>query len=496
MIGIGYLQLLRLTLPEIAVALAALAIITLDIVLTKRATVKLRLHGGVLIACAGCAAAIYLAHSSPSIRLADGMLVLTPLTTLVQTSLLALTMLTLLLSDPIQFTDHIGEYIGLVLFATVAMMFLVSTQNLLLIFVAIEFLSLSLYMLTGFDKQRRQSAEAALKYFLFGGMSAGFLLFAISLLYGLANSLDLSAVAVSANSPKLDPLMLIAIVMVAIGLGFKVAAAPFHFWAPDAYQGAPTPSAAFIASSSKVASFFVFAQVVTIGLAGAAGSSGWSAFKPGWAPVLITLAALSMLVGNLAAIAQYSLRRLLAYSAVGHAGYMLLGLIAHTPQSLAALLYYVLTYALASLGAFAVLSALDAEPVDSLASLAGLSRRAPGLAFCLLIFLLSLAGIPPLSGFFAKFFLFGAALNTGDPLGLLWLVLLAIATSVVSLYYYLRALKQAYVAPVPEGAAAIPASPLKLVTVWVIAGLVVLLGCMPNLLLSWIERSMAIAPRP
>ena len=499
MIGISYLELLHLTLPEIVVALAALLTITLDIVLLKRAAVRVRLHAGVLIGCAGCVAAIFLAHNSPVVRPADGMLVLTPLTTLVQTFLLALTILTLLLSDSIRFTEHVGEYLGLVLFATVAMMFLVTTQNLLLIFVALEFLSLSLYLLTGFDKQRRQSAEAALKYFLFGGMSAGFLLFGISLLYGVANSLDLrqiAIVAVAASTPTLDPLMLIAIVMVAIGFGFKVAAAPFHFWVPDAYQGAPTTSAGFIASSSKVASFFVFTQVVTVGLAGAAGAGGWYSFKPGWVPVLVILSVLSMIVGNLAAIAQTSLRRLLAYSAVGHAGYMLLGLIAHTPRSLSALLYYVVTYALASIGAFGVLQALDTEGVDSLASLAGLSRRSPGLAFCLLIFLLSLAGIPPLSGFFAKFYLFSAALNTGDHFARLWLILLAIAMSVVSLYYYLRVLKQVYVVPVPEGLAAIAASPLTLVTVWVIAGLVVLLGCAPNLLLAWIERSMGIGPHP
>ena len=424
------------------------------------------------------------------------MLALTPLTTVVQTSLLALTILTLLLCDSIRFTEHVGEYLGLILFTTVAMMFLVSTQNLLLIFVALEFLSLSLYLLTGFDKQRRESAEAALKYFLFGGMSAGFLLFGISLLYGLSNSLDLREVAMALSGAPLDPEALIAIVMVTIGFGFKVAAAPFHFWAPDAYQGAPSTSAGFIASSSKVASFFVFAQVVTVGLASAAGSGSWHGVRPGWVPVLTILSALSMVLGNLAAIAQTSFRRLLAYSAVGHAGYMLLGLIAHTPQSLSALLYYVLTYALASLGAFGVLSALDAEGVDSIASLAGLSRRVPGLAFCMLIFLLSLAGIPPLSGFFAKFYLFGAALNTGDHFGLLWLVLLAIAMSAVSLYYYLRALKQIYVTDAPPGAAAIRTSPITSLTLWIIAALVVLLGCIPNLLLEWIGGAMAAGVHP
>ena len=491
MTGFSYLALLRSTLPEIVVALTGLLTLTLDILLLKRATLQARLHIGVLVAWVGCVTAIlFLAHGSPSVTLADGMLVLTPLTNVVQTSLLALTVLTLLLADSIRFTEHIGEYLSLILFATVAMMFLVSTQSLLLIFIALEFLSLSLYLLTGFDKQRRQSSEAALKYFLFGGMSAGFLLFGISLLYGISNSLDLHEVASAVSAAPLDPLLMIALVMVAIGFGFKVAAAPFHFWAPDAYQGAPTTSAGFIASSSKVASFFVFSQVLILGLASAAGATGWHSSTPGWVPVLTILSALSMILGNLAAIVQTSLRRLIAYSAIGHAGYMLLGIIAHTPQSLSALLYYVITYALASLGAFGVLSALEAEGADSIAGLAGLSCRAPTLSFCMLIFLLSLAGIPPLSGFFAKFYLFGAALNTGDHFGLLWLVLLAIATSAVSLYYYLRVLKQIYVTDAPEAAVVVRTSPLTLATLWIIAALVVVLGCAPNLLLGWIGQAM------
>ncbi len=494
--GVSYLELLRLTLPEIAVALAASAGAHSGYPPAKASDGedpasrgrprRLRWLRGSHFSCTQLATGKTCgrhagAHPADD-RGAD--------------IAARLDDLTLLLSDSIRFTEHVGEYLALILFATVAMMFLVSTQNLLLIFVALEFLSLSLYLLTGFDKQRRESAEAALKYFLFGGMSAGFLLFGISLLYGLSNSLDLHEVAAAVSGRPLDPLMLIAIVMVTIGFGFKVAAAPFHFWAPDAYQGAPTTSAGFIASSSKVASFFVFAQVLIVGLASVAGTVGWHTFTAGWVPVLTILSALSMLLGNLAAIAQTSIRRLLAYSAIGHAGYMLLGLIAYTPQSLSALLYYVLTYALASLGAFGVLTALEVEGVDSLASLAGLSRRAPALSFCMLIFLLSLAGIPPLSGFFAKFYLFGAALNTGDKFGLLWLVLLAIATSAVSLYYYLRALKMIYVGDAPEGAAIVRTPPATLATLWILSGLVVLFGCAPNLLLGWIGQAIRATIKP
>lgn len=487
---VSYSELLRLTWPEIAVALAGLLALTLDLSLLRRSAAGLRFRSAALIGCLGCLAGIFLVgHGALFASLPDSMLLITPLTRIVQIAVLVLAALTLVLSASANFTRHIGEYVAIILFATVAMMFLVGTQNLLLIFVALEFLSLSLYILAGFDKQSRQSAEAALKYFLFGGMSAGFLLFGMSLLYGLSGSIELPRIAAAISGPQLDPLLLVAIVMVAIGFGFKVAAAPFHLWAPDAYQGAPTTSAGFIASSSKVASFFIFAQVAAIGLATAAGSGGARGYTPGWVPVLCILAALSMVLGNLAAIAQTSVRRLLAYSAIGHAGYMLLGIISRTPQGLSALVYYVITYALASLGAFGVLGALESQGVDRLEDLRGLSKRAPGLAFCLLIFLLSLAGIPPLSGFFGKFYIFSVTLNAEPHFGLLWLVLLAVAMSAVSLYYYLRVLKYAYVA---EDAATTPlsVSPLTRITLWIVAALVVVFGCVPGLLVNPLTQAI------
>ncbi|HTW46893.1 MAG TPA: NADH-quinone oxidoreductase subunit N [Acidobacteriaceae bacterium] len=483
---VSYSELLRLTLPEVALTVTGLLILTLDLVLRRKSGVAGRLQSAVILACLGILATIYFLGRGPAqASLPDSMFVVTHLTQVVQVALLVLAFFTVLLAREASFTPHIGEYVALILFATVAMLFLVATQNLLLIFVALEFLSLSLYILTGFDKRSHQSSEAALKYFLFGGMSAGFLLFGMSLLYGLSGSIELPRIAAAVSGPELDPLLLVAIVMVAIGFGFKIAAAPFHLWAPDAYQGAPTISAGFIASSSKVASFFVFAQLATLALMPAAGSGAFRAYGPGWVPVLAVLAALSMIVGNLAAIAQTSLRRLLAYSAIGHAGYMLLGILAHTRQSLSALVYYVITYALASVGAFGVLGALEAEGVDRIEDLRGLSRRAPGLALCLLIFLLSLASIPPLAGFFGKFYLFTAALNAEPHLGLLWLVLLALAMSAVSLYYYLRVLKQAYVAE-GSGDAPIRVASLTRITVGLLAALVVLFGCVPGVLLRWI----------
>jgi NADH-quinone oxidoreductase subunit N len=491
---VSYLDLLRLTLPEIVLVAGALAALTLDLLVMRQSRVGLRWKAAGLVACAACGGAILLLLLRPEqASLYDGMLVVNPLTQLVQVVLVSFTILTVLLSLSSSFTTHVGEYLGVILFATAAMMFLVSTQNLLMIFAALELLSLSLYVLTAFNKRSRQSAEAALKYFLFGGMSAAFLLFGISLLYGLSGSINLAGIAQAIEAQTLTPMLAVAMVMTVIGFGFKVAAAPFHLWAPNAYQGAPTPSAAFIASSSKVASFFVFAMVMVLGLAGAETQH----HAAGWAPVIAVVAALSMLLGNLAAIVQSSVRRLLAYSAIGHAGYMLLGILSDSPAGLRALLYYVITYGLAAMGAFGVLAALEEEGVDRLADFAGLSRRAPVLAFSMLVFLLSLAGIPPLAGFFAKFFLFSAALGarSGEP-GMLWLVILAIAMSAVSLYYYLRVLKQIYVQEPAAGAGPIRSSRGMQATVGVIALLVVVLGCFPNLALGWLDgalRSMSLS---
>jgi NADH-quinone oxidoreductase subunit N len=491
MIGSNYVELLWLTAPEITVALAALLVLVLDLSFLRRSALAMRFRITSLVACIGCILALLVLLRFPAQgELPAGMLVVNPLSQLMQIALLALAILVLLLVSSARFTTHVGEYCALILFATTAMMLLVSTQNLLVIFLTIEFLSLSLYILTAFDKQSRSSAEAGLKYFLFGGMSAGILLFGMSLLYGLSGSLELARIAIAVKASPGDPLLTLAIVMLLAGLGFKIAAAPFHMWAPEVYQGAPTCSAALVASSSKVASFFVLFVLFSVGMTGAAGRAAWGNQSPGWAPLVALLAVVSMLWGNLAAIAQSSVRRLLAYSAIGHAGYMLIALVVHTEQSLGALIYYVITYALATVGTFGVLAALEDEKVDSIAHFAGLAKRAPDLSFCLLIFLLSLAGIPPLAGFFGKFYVFVSALEVADHPGLLWLVLLALAMSVVSFYYYLKVLKQAYVSEPVAGATVIRVPAATRVALWATAALVVLLGFLPDLLLNRIATGL------
>jgi NADH-quinone oxidoreductase subunit N len=280
-----------------------------------------------------------------------------------------------------------------------------------------------------------------------------------------------------------------------VGFGFKIAVAPFHLWAPDVYEGAPIPSAAFIASASKVASFAVMAKIFVIGLAGAAGDAGFRQFTPGWLPLIAVTAALSLVLGNLAAIVQSSVRRLLAYSAIAHAGYMLLALLANDRETAPALMFYAITYALTNLGAFGVVAVVEeATGTDAMKSFAGLSRRAPVVSLCMMIFLLSLAGIPPLAGFFGKFYVFTAALRA-DPtrLSLLWLVVLAIAMSAVSLYYYLKVLKQIFVVDPPADARPIAVPVFSLVVLALLAAAVLAFGLAPNLLLDRLQAALVLS---
>jgi NADH-quinone oxidoreductase subunit N len=393
------------------------------------------------------------------------------------------------------FTRHVGEFVAVVLMSAAGGLLIAAAQDLLVIFIGLELLSLGLYILTAFAKQSGRSAEGAMKYYLFGGMSAAFLLFGFSYLYGLTGSTNLQAVMEGihhGNGPSADPLLLVSLVMVAAGLGFKVAAAPFHFWAPDAYEGAPAPGAAFIASVSKVASF---ALLISIGSAGAyalGSSNGPSSLGP-WTLVVTVLSLASMLAGNLAALAQISVRRLLAYSAVAHAGYILLGLAFFSPShaSAAAILYYILTYGLTTIGAFGVIGVMErATGSDRMDAFLGLYKRNPVLAAVLLVLFLSLAGIPPLVGFWAKFNLFAAVLGVGAGPVAFGLVALAVALSAVSLYYYLQVLKRAFVLPAaddsPSGNTAIRVEPVTMIVLVAIAAAVVVMGCFPALLQGWI----------
>jgi len=493
-----YFDLLKLIAPETIVAVTAFIVLAADLSVARKCSLSCRLNLAAILGTLGCIVSIvWLARSAPPDVEIPGfpedLLVMAvlqstmPLISILKIVLLLLTIFVAWLSIDSDFTNHVGEYFALLLFATVAMMFLVSSENLLMIFVSLEFLSLCLYTMTAFNKQSIRSAEAALKYFLFGGMSAAFLLFGFSYVYGLTGELNLAGIGRELAVRKADPLLITALIMIAAGFGFKVAAVPFHLWAPDTYQGAPGPTAAFIASGSKVASFFILAKVLAFGFSSASGTAAWRAFTTGWLPLFALLAAASVIVGNVAAIAQTSVRRLLAYSAVAHGGYAIIGVLAFGERGVMPLLYYVITYAVTVLGAFGVVALIEQRTgSDGFAAFAGLNKRAPLLSFCMLIFMLSLAGIPPLAGFFGKFYVFAAALGTGKDLALLWLVILAIAMSAVSLYYYLQVLKQIYV--LPGDTTPIRASWPAQLTIVLMAAAVVVLGVAPNLLLNYLSK--------
>jgi NADH-quinone oxidoreductase subunit N len=474
----NYLTFLQFASPEAVMTLTALLVIGVHVVRSGEG--RDTWFACSLVSIAGILATLFTVRALPTgVTLFHGMIVASPLSALFKTVCLVLALLTVLLARDEGLKSRAGEYLALLLFATVGLMLLVGSMELLMIFIGLELTGLSLYVMTGFDKSSPRSAEAGLKYFLFGSTASAFMLFGLSLVYGICRTTELAGIAEKLTAGEVQPLLAAGIIMTLVGFAFKIAAAPFHLWAPDAYQGAPLPSATFIASASKVASFVVLGNVLL------------GAFHPlrhNWQPLLAGLAALSILVGNFAALAQGSVRRLLAYSAVAHAGYTLLGLIAAGKEGFAAALFYTSVYALTTLGAFGVTGVVMRETGgDDLSNFTGLRARSPFLAGCLAVFILSLAGLPPLAGFFGKFYLFAVLLK--QP-GSLWLVALALAGSLVSLYYYLAILKAALVDSTDEKLPAIHLDTVYRRALLLIAASVTGLGLMPNALLVHILAAL------
>jgi NADH-quinone oxidoreductase subunit N len=486
----NYRELAQALLPETALVVGALVVLGFDLVTGRTRTGAERTRAAVILGLIALAAAVYGSFQAGSAGdVFGGVLRLDSLTFATRIGVLLLAALTLALMPGIVSLRNPAEYIAIVLFATAGFTLMAAAQQLLVAFLALELASLSLYVLAGFDKTRADSAEAALKYFLFGGVSAAFLLFGFSLIYGLTGSIELPEIARQLGARSADPLMAVALVMVLVAFGFKAAAAPFHLWAPDVYQGAPVSSAALIASASKLAGFTLFVRLLWRGLSGVAPDTTLATATPAWLTIVVIISAVSLLLGNLAALAQSNVRRLLAYSAIAHAGALMIGVIAAGGrEGPAPLFYYAATYGLATVGAFGVIAVVDrAGRCHDLGDLAGLHRRSPLLAACLLVFVLSLAGIPPLAGFFGKFVVFAAALKMNGlngPAG--WLALLAIGMSAVALYYYLLVLKQALVIRPADGAARIAVPAPAAVALLVAAALTLFLGLFPSVVLRLI----------
>jgi NADH-quinone oxidoreductase subunit N len=335
-----------------------------------------------------------------------------------------------------------GEYYALILFATVGMMFLGSGSDLISLYIALELMAVTFYVLVAFTKRQKRSNEAGMKYFLLGAFSSGILLYGMSLLYGIAGSTNLSEIGrgVAAAGPELRPMLLLGMIALAAGLFFKIAAVPFHMWAPDAYEGAPTSVTAFLSTGSKAASFALYARIFFVAL---------GPMQIDWAPLLGVVAALTIVVGNWAAVTQENSKRLLAYSSISNAGYLLLALIANNTYGNIGLVIYLFVYTLMNMGAFGVVISLRRRGIigDNVDDMTGLAQKAPGMAAMMGIFMLSLGGLPGTGGFIGKYFLLWGLLARGDAehkSWYYWLAGWAVINIVVSFYYYIRFIRVMY----------------------------------------------------
>ena len=355
-------------------------------------------------------------------------------------------MITALVSTDFPGVGDRGEYYGLMLVSTLGMDLMAASGDLVMLFLAIETTSIPLYLLSGYFREERRSVEAGLKYFLFGAAASTVMLFGFSWLYGFSGQTSLEGIAqASASSALPITLWTGAALLVLVGFGFKASAVPFHFWAPDVYEGAPTPITAFISTASKAAGFAVLLRVMLTVFT--------PIITPYWGGVIAAMAVASMTLGNILALAQQNLKRLLAYSSIAQAGYALVGLAAHSPLGLAATVFYLGAYVVTNLAAFAIVIVVSRTVgSDDLARFGGMSRRSPVLALALLVGLLSLGGIPPFVGFVAKVFVFAAAVQAG----LVWLAIVGVLNSIVGLYYYLIVLKVVYLSPSAEGGKPMP----------------------------------------
>lgn len=339
--------------------------------------------------------------------------------------------------------SNLGEFYALLLGVTLGMMLLASSTDLLMFFLSLEMVSLGSYIMVGYLHNDRQSNEASLKYILFGAVSTGAMLYGITLLFGVTGTTKMVVIrhvlAGAAASGENSLILLVSTVLILAGLGFKIAAVPFHFWCPDVYTGAPTPVTAFLSVAPKAAGFAIFMRFFFTGLSQAGPQLTWSTFASiNWMPIVMVLSIVTMTFGNIAALRQENMKRLMAYSSIAHAGYILMGVVVLTSEGLQAVLVYLVTYLFMNLGAFMiVIEIYNRTGSFELKDYRGFYRRSPFLSISMSIFLLSLMGIPPLAGFFGKFYVFAAAVNRD----LAWFAVIGAINSVVAVYYYVRVMK-------------------------------------------------------
>ena len=412
-------------LPELLLTGGALLVLMVDVVLPRRDWAS---FGMTLLTLAVTGAAV-VGFTGVDTTISAGLLAIDGFATFFKAIVIVSALLTVLMSPSYLRVEAVrpGEYYFLILCATLGMLFMASGVDLITLFIGLETMAVSFYVLAGYLKPNQRSNEASVKYFLLGAFSLGILLYGMSLFYGAAGTTSLAGIAEALASGERTLTLSLALVLLVAGMGFKIAAVPFHMWAPDVYEGAPTPVTAYLSVGSKAASFAMILRIFIEGLPSLAAD---------WQLLFWVLAAVTMTVGNVAAITQSNTKRMLAYSSIAHAGYVLIGVVAATERGVAAAMVYLWVYVFMQLGAFAVVAMLRRQDVigDELKDLSGLYLRKPLAAIAMLVFMLSLGGIPPTAGFMGKLWLFGAAIESG----LVWLAVIFVVNSVISLYYYYR----------------------------------------------------------
>lgn len=373
-------------------------------------------------------------------------------------------------SDKLQ--ENKGEFFALMVFALLGMMVMVSAYDFVTLYVGMELMTITFIVLTAYEKGNLKSSEAGMKYILLSAMSSAIMLYGFSIFYGLTGATGFSEVISFLQTGAISPITVLAIILVLAGFGFKVSAVPFHMWSPDIYEGAPTPVTAFLAVGSKAAGFAVLIRLFL---------QVFPATHSIFALLIVVMAAMTMIIGNFIAIPQTNIKRMLAYSSIAHAGYIMLGIVAFTKAGIGAMLYYMLLYVFANVGAFAAITAFSNQTgSDEIKDLTGMWKRSPFLAGILLLSLLSLAGIPPAAGFVGKFFLFAAIIKQGY----LWLAALALAMSMVSVYYYVVVIKVLLMGDVEDDTPIQVPAPIKTVMV-VAAGMTLFMGLYPGPITTW-----------
>jgi len=434
-------------LPELIVTLGAIGVLVADVFLPRRASgdpeaipaadrLLMWLSLATIVA-AGVALAPAWGHN---LTIARGLVAVDGFALFFKLIFLGSAAITILMSARYLRFENTkpGEYYFLILCATLGMMFVAAGIDLITIFIGLETMAISFYVLAGYIRPNRRSNEAAIKYFVLGAFSLAILLYGMSLLYGLSGTTHLRGMTTALAAGNGGPMLLLAVILLVAGLGFKIAAVPFHMWAPDVYEGAPTPITAFLSVGSKAASFAMLIRIFIEGLSAfRVDGLGMLFGQPvGWRVFFYAMAVVTMTVGNVAALTQGNIKRMLAYSSIAHAGYILIGIVAGPPRGIEAALVYLAVYAFMQLGAFAVVVMLRRKDVigDELKDLTGLYATHPGAAVAMLIFMLSLGGIPPTAGFMGKLWLFGAAIESGY----IGLAVIGVINSALSLYYYVR----------------------------------------------------------